>query len=588
MKINPYISNYSSLYNKTSKKENLKQTNYSSLPLSCNKGISFGGLFDFLNIHKRQNYFQVDATIRTEDVKMDLNCEYQVTKDSMFEFGDEIYDLSSPYFSSQTDSLERGESFVIESDFARMTGFPDEKVLITKKDDGFLYARRLDKSEDITILKNAEELDITKNGKVLEPNVRYVLPEHSKLLLPRQIEFNPEDYDRIKYMESGERLIVGRGEDADIEIDNDYISRKHFAIEKAGLSYAVTDLGSMNGTKFKGFEGDFEDLSDISKITSLKPHKPAIIPDDCQILLGDDLAIDLRNRNINTLFDFLDYVEIGRSSDNHVVVNRFHDMVSKKHLKLVKVGNKVVAEDLGSTNGTEIIPNEKIKPFYHGAENIELKQGNVGDCYLLAPIYALSKNEKGARMLEDMVKVDDKGNYIVTFYNSDPITVKPHELDGDKVAGREEKRNVRGELGLRAIERAYGKSIKKSERLPTMYADIDDGGISGQALKTLTGLDSVTYNVRTCDVIDNLFAQLVKGGQNNHIITCGSLSSKNGEYYLDPYETIVERHAYAMGKIDLKNRKVILFNPHDTRDAFRIDFDDFKKYFARVYDAQIR
>jgi two-component system, NtrC family, response regulator AtoC len=48
-------------------------------------------------------------------------------------------------------------------------------------------------------------------------------------------------------LEPGARLVVGRGEDADIPIDDDAISRKH-AVFHGGPPVIVEDLGSSNGT----------------------------------------------------------------------------------------------------------------------------------------------------------------------------------------------------------------------------------------------------------------------------------------------------------------------------------------------------
>lgn len=48
------------------------------------------------------------------------------------------------------------------------------------------------------------------------------------------------------------RLVVGRGSDADITIDDSGASRKHAAIEWDGVRARVRDLGSTNGTQLDG------------------------------------------------------------------------------------------------------------------------------------------------------------------------------------------------------------------------------------------------------------------------------------------------------------------------------------------------
>ncbi len=55
---------------------------------------------------------------------------------------------------------------------------------------------------------------------------------------------------RAKGWELGSKTMVfGRGEDADIRIEDDAMSRKHFAIEFANGGHKVTDLDSANGTR---------------------------------------------------------------------------------------------------------------------------------------------------------------------------------------------------------------------------------------------------------------------------------------------------------------------------------------------------
>ena len=51
---------------------------------------------------------------------------------------------------------------------------------------------------------------------------------------------------------AGEKLIIGRGSDADVVIDNTAVSRHHTAFELAGKNYFIEDLGSLNGTFVNG------------------------------------------------------------------------------------------------------------------------------------------------------------------------------------------------------------------------------------------------------------------------------------------------------------------------------------------------
>ncbi len=58
-------------------------------------------------------------------------------------------------------------------------------------------------------------------------------------------------------VEEGQRLIIGRGDDAEIRIDNTAISRHHSAIELQNGKPFLQDLCSLNGTLVNGKKIDF-------------------------------------------------------------------------------------------------------------------------------------------------------------------------------------------------------------------------------------------------------------------------------------------------------------------------------------------
>lgn len=47
---------------------------------------------------------------------------------------------------------------------------------------------------------------------------------------------------------SGEQLLIGRGPDATIRLDDDYASTRHARIVRSGNQWYIEDLGSTNGT----------------------------------------------------------------------------------------------------------------------------------------------------------------------------------------------------------------------------------------------------------------------------------------------------------------------------------------------------
>ena len=74
----------------------------------------------------------------------------------------------------------------------------------------------------------------------------------------------------------GDSLTIGRGQDADVIVDNTAISRQHSSLELKGGTYYLTDHYSLNGTKVNGQKIDSSvpikktDVIGIGKFT-LKP-----------------------------------------------------------------------------------------------------------------------------------------------------------------------------------------------------------------------------------------------------------------------------------------------------------------------------
>lgn len=59
-------------------------------------------------------------------------------------------------------------------------------------------------------------------------------------------------YTRPFQLGDGQKLVLGRGEDADLQILDAGLSRQHCFVEKVGEDYFVNDLASTNGTWVNG------------------------------------------------------------------------------------------------------------------------------------------------------------------------------------------------------------------------------------------------------------------------------------------------------------------------------------------------
>ena len=551
--------------------------------------IAFQGLFNI-------NQDVQDARYLSMDFRMQPKTQYLVSNDSVFRLGHDFYlDLNSEEVKPLIDKLKPLQSIVFgkEAQYLQgMTPFVSREHLQIKKNiKGELIATDLNSTNGSTINRNVVVPDVEYGEFQIQPYYKYLLPQNSILRLGRDVLFPVNNHKKeIKNLKKGEKLVVGRENYCDITLSSPNISREHFSIEKFDdNNVLIKDLGSTNGTFFNSLERAANYVNDFSMITdiaTLQKNVPTKIPNEAQLYLGNNFTIDVRNPNILNLLEERGAITIGRNASCDLTVSEFYDQVSNTHLRLEKVGDDIVATDLNATNNTDVIPRNKIRPFYTDLKNLQLGQANVGDCYLLATIYSLSKTQKGREILLNMVLIDNEGNYIVNFNDKRGIVVKLEELDGQK-KGKEEKRSVSGDLGIKAIERAYAKLLKEEEKqkiffLPqtneTMFLAIDKGGFMNTAIKKMTGMDSYVVNTKYNDV-DSILNYIANDNPEDYIITCSTPQNANYGDYVDEYHRFIKKHAYSIKNINPTYRTVEIINPHNTKFCYVISFDDFKNMF---------
>lgn len=586
-KINNYNHTFqNSRISKEQKENRQKQVQQNALDISSCYNIGFCGLF------KKQE--EINAQYVFEPIQMEPNKKYHVAKDSCFELGAERYfvDLSSPLCSNIMNFLDKKNEITLGRDETVLAGMDNtvsrKHLKLSKNKKGAIIAEDLNSTNGTKILPNVITPDLTKGMFPLQKGKKYLFPLHSVIAAEKTPIFLYDYKDKFEKMADGDYLLVGRNKDSDIQINSSFVSGQHLLLEKYKDKVIVTDLNSTNGSSFIGIEYDKaaykEDYSNISHKTALKKGTPTLLPKNSQLYLGENFTIDIRNQNIIDTLNKKGEATIGRSADCDLVVPDFYDQVSRKHLLLEKKGSNIIATDLNSMNETLVIPQNEIEAFYGGVYDINISQGNIGDCYLLSTIYALSRNKTGQKLLKEMVKVDNNGNYIVKFYDNDPITVKPEELDGQKLKNGKEKRSVSGDLGIKAIERAYAKMIKIPRSAPTMFQEIDNGGYMDTALEQMTGIKSFYY-LSVDNNISRIFDRIVEKGIQNHILTCATSTKGNYNGYADPQQRFIERHAYSIKYIDRDKQRISIVNPHNTKRTYDISWQEYNKYFSTLYVA---
>jgi len=158
-------------------------------------------------------------------------------------------------------------------------------------------------------------------------------------------------------------ILMGRGDDCDLTLEHQEISRRHARLSRVGEEILLTDLGSSNGTFVDG--------------QPLTPNMPvALSPGQLIMIGGFTLALnvpgfeathvveDRAPRRVEILHlryrfgsgEWQTYVlpdgdtTFGRGEDNDLTFD--DDEVSRHHAVLTLAENKLLLTDLGSTNGT--------------------------------------------------------------------------------------------------------------------------------------------------------------------------------------------------------------------------------------------
>lgn len=575
MRINSFQNNKG--YNLNIKKESSGQdVSKSSFLENVNapKKVAFYGLFDKKPIYAKRLFAPIE---------LQAGEQYLVSSDSILMLGNNIISLGDEKIKEDIDALPPNKKMIIGKTYLGLhpvNSFVADKHLCIKKDKNKqILVSAVNNDYSTKLMPNYVVPPSLNESFVLEPHKYYELPICSALKIGPKIIDLADYKDKITALKNGEFLIAGRDDNADIKIDSNTTSRRHFLIEKRCDRYYVKDLNSLNGTSFQKLT--YPD-NNVDEFVTLKKNVPTKVKKDSQIYLGHDFAIDLRNKNILNLLQKKGTISVGRSPDADVVVPAFYDKVSRRHLDITLHNDEIYVTDLNSMNDTQIIPKNKVKPFYQGVGKIELKQGNIGDCFMLVNLYALSRNPVGRVYLENMVKIDDDGNYVVSFYNNPPITVPLEQLDGQKY-GNTEKVCVAGELGIRAIERAYGKKLNNFHDYDkTLMMEIDNGGKILGALWDLTGISGQAYRTTSINIGQKL-EELSKIPMDNQVLFCSSYNEERYGRYVDPQQQFNKNHAYAIKSIDNNNRLVEVINPHNTKKSYWVPFYEFSEIFDYLY-----
>ncbi len=195
---------------------------------------------------------------------------------------------------------------------------------------------------------------------------------------PSVVIEQPGHGKRIVHLNQAE-TVIGRAPDADIILDETYVSRHHAKIELREGGYFIEDMGSRIGTTMNGEQiqrqelkfGDEISLGEI-RITFVEPTAgPARKPSDplagaepeATMVMGD-LAKKLKLVVYTHEKEFKEFPVTGEEKvigrHEEADIRLADNLVSRRHAKIWEENGQVYLEDMGSNNGTlvdgQIIP----------------------------------------------------------------------------------------------------------------------------------------------------------------------------------------------------------------------------------------
>ncbi len=176
--------------------------------------------------------------------------------------------------------------------------------------------------------------------------------------------------------------VFGRGDDCDVMLEGDTVSRYHCKIKRIGNAFLVEDT-SRNGTYINGERIATAQLRDQDQLRvgqnillihlssnvgtgalTSKNTTPNLLP----YLLELKPHIVVKGLEIGVTQPFgEDRITIGRRGDNHLVLD--YDNISRQHLCIERQDEQYVATDMGSANGT-----------YLNDQRMQSATLNDGDC----------------------------------------------------------------------------------------------------------------------------------------------------------------------------------------------------------------
>lgn len=218
--------------------------------------------------------------------------------------------------------------------------------------------------------------------------------------------------------------------------------------------------------------------------------------------------------------------------------------------------------------------------FVDGASMSDVRQGALGDCYLMASMAAVADKKPGK--INEMITDNGDGTYIVKLTDPETGGVVNVPVDADLATTKEGKiayghSTQQGELWVSLIEKAYAQHFKGND-----YGKAK-GGHEWHAMSAISGNQNKTYDLGDANQRSKAVGAMRTATQEGMPMVAASKSSDPDLEQLGLYPG----HGYTV--ISATRSSVRLRNPHADADhdgkrgnEFELAIGDFTRCFERL------